>query len=106
MAIRSSKEIGPLQESISECGSFGCIRSMSAYGRKLPFDLLNIERSERPLLMKPDIQHRALKIQVPSGCFTPESSHSSQDNLQAAILKVRKDMYRLAFLLNRTHEIY
>ena len=34
---------------------------MTAHGRLRPFDLLNIERSERPLLMKADIQNLAVE---------------------------------------------
>jgi hypothetical protein len=48
---------------------------MSASGRKLPFDLLNIGRPERPLLVKADIQPGIPENSLSNVRFTPKSGH-------------------------------
>ena len=53
---------------------------MSAPGRKRPFISLVFAAPERPLLSKAVVQSGLLKITLPSVCFTPGSSRSS-DNM-------------------------
>ena len=47
-----------------------------ASGRKLPLKITRINRIERPLLMKADVQPGTAEIGLPDGRFTPDSRRS------------------------------